>query len=112
MAQQSVSVAVRNSGSVTSAVALLVFLVPPPTTSDGAPKCVLAAYEKLHLSSHQTRKVLLAYYDHALHLPRPNGTKELIVGKWTAEVSAGGPTQVLTAKSVVRDNHMAKPVVE
>jgi beta-D-xylosidase 4 len=98
-----VSVGVRNAGSVTSAVALLVFLVPPPATSGGAPKRFLAAYKKLHLTSHQTQKVLLAYYDHALHLARPDGTKELVVGKWTAEFSVGGTSQPLTAKFSVRD---------
>lgn len=97
-----VSVVLKNVGSVTSAVALLVFLVPPaPATSGGAPKRFLAAYEKLQLTSHETRKVLLAYYVHALHLARPDGSKELVAGEWTAEFSAGGNAQVHTAKFVV-----------
>lgn len=107
-----VSVVVRNVGSVTSPVALLVFLVPPtPASSGGAPKRFLAAYKKLHLSSHEVQKVSLTYYDNALHLAQPNGTKELVPGKWTAEFSAGGTAQAHTAKFVVR-HHTAPQVAD
>ena len=82
------------------------FLTPPVSAARiGAPKRFLAAYEKLHLSPHQSKNVSLAYYDRALYLAQPDGSMELVEGQWVAELSTGGRTQPATAKFVVRRKH-------
>lgn len=87
-----VSVTVQNSGSVASAVAVLVYLTPPASAAGtGAPQRFLAAYEKVWLEPGQAKPTLsLAYYESALELALADGSKALAAGEWTAEVSVGG----------------------
>mmetsp|Transcript_14059 Transcript_14059/g.21020 ORF Transcript_14059/g.21020 Transcript_14059/m.21020 type:complete len:324 (-) Transcript_14059:329-1300(-) len=79
-------VSVNNTGDMAGSEVVLVFLVPPSNTMDGAPKKTLKYFDKIYLEPEQQLSISITLTDEDFSLADTNGDVEVAHGLWTVQV--------------------------